>query len=288
MTTFNPSKAQQQRTAKRLLRSLPFGSPLRQKLDLCGTDSLGYFYTCRQPACPSCRRRYVKRQYRAALNRFGRCAKSDLAFFTVVLGGAHQPDDIGEVIAHARSTLRNVFTKHRSMRTRWADVELVGWFEIDALSADDAPLLGGDRAKLIADLNIGLVADRPTYVPTIHGIVALNGLDHQQFRDALMEKWPVARQVDVRPFYAHAPKEKSIFSVIRYALKRTCANTLKGVDTEWPDSWLVEFETWQFRHSRSFQSIKISIGRKRRMRENVVRCTILEGDAFIDPMPVAF
>lgn len=270
------------------MRLLPFNSPLRRKLDLCGTDSLGYFYTCRQPACSHCRSRYIKRQYRAALDRFGRCAKSDLAFFTVVLGSAERADEIGDVIAHTRSTLRNLFTKHRALRKRWADVELVGWFEIDALCADDAPLLGHERATLVSDLGIRLAADCPTYLPTIHGIVALNGLDHQQFRDALMEKWPVARQVDVRPFYDHAPKEKSILCTIRYALKRTHVSSLKGVDVEWPDSWLVDFETWQFHHSRSFQSIRVSIGRKKQVRQIVINRRGSSNDIELEPMPFVF
>ncbi|WP_374659014.1 hypothetical protein [Phenylobacterium sp.] len=285
MTYFNDTKKRQLEIVERLLRLLPFNSPLRRKIDCCETDSLGYYYTCRQPACYRCRQRYIRRQSRAAIDRFGRCAKSDLAFFTVVLGGAEHPEEIGDLIARARSTLRNVFTKHRAQRKRWADVELVGWFEIDALGADDAPLLGQERADLISDLGIRLVDDRPTYIPTIHGIVGLNGLDHQQFRDALAEKWPAARQVDVRPFYDHASKDKSISCIVRYALKRTCTSFLKGIDVAWPDSWLIEFETWQFHHSRSFQSMKVSVGRKKPVSHRIsFEITNTELDE-LEPMP---
>jgi hypothetical protein len=257
------TKQRQLETQARLQRKLPTDSTLRQKLEICATDSLGYFYTCRQPACYHCRRRYVRRQFRAALDRFAGCTKSDLALLTVVLGAADKAPEIGEIVRQARSTTRNVFAKHRAYRRRWNGVQLLGWFEVDAICAADAPLLGRERADLLSQMGARLAPLRPTYIPTIHAVVSLNGLDYQQVRDAFQEKWPLAHQVDVRPFYAHQPVEKSLYCSIRYALKRTCSSFLRGVDVEWPDEWLVDFETWHFGWSRSFQSTRISIGKKR-------------------------
>lgn len=245
---------------RRLMQALPSDSELRAKLDLCGTDSLGYFYTCRQPACFHCRRRYVARQAKASLERFVGCSKGDLALLTVVFEPAYDVTDIEDVIARARPTIRNVFAKHRAKSRHWRRAQLLGWIEVDALCGEDVPGLGNERAGLLDEMGVQLRSERPTYLPTLHAVVSHEGLDWQQVRDAFSEKWKAARQVDVRPFYGHQPVEKSLGCVIQYAMKRTCTASLLGVEHIWPTSWLVEFETWTASWSRSFQSLKVSVG----------------------------
>jgi hypothetical protein len=196
-------------------------------------------------------------------------------------------NEIGETVLRARSTARNLFNKYRARSKRWNKIELLGWFEIDALSEDDMPLLGSDRAELLSLIHAQPHGNAPVYIPTIHGIVSLNGLDYQQFRDALQEKWPHKNQVDVQPFYETAPMEKSIYSVIRYSLKRTCSTFLRGVDEPWPDSWLVEFESWHYQWSRGFQSMKLSIGKR---KENAIMdykaIRIVNDFHELEPMPI--
>jgi hypothetical protein len=273
----------------RLLAALPINSSIRQKLEMCGTESPGYFWTCRQPACFHCRRRYVRRQFNAARDRFAACAKSDMAFVSVVLDGTSDVAQVGDIIKRARATTRNLFGKHRALRRRWHGAQLLGWFEVDALCAEDAPLLGNERAALMADMGVTLAPAQPTYIPTIHAVVALNGLDWQEMRDAFQEKWPHEHQVDVRPFYEHQPVEKSLYCTIRYALKRSCSSFLRGADAEWPESWLVEFETWSQRWSRSFQSFRISIGKKRTPKLiSTPKYTSIDEDNYIEPMPMVF
>jgi len=196
---------------------------------------------------------------------------------------------IGDIIKRARATTRNLFGKHRALRRRWHGAQLLGWFEVDALCAEDAPLLGNERAALMADMGVTLAPAQPTYIPTIHAVVALNGLDWQEMRDAFQEKWPHEHQVDVRPFYEHQPVEKSLYCTIRYALKRSCSSFLRGADAEWPESWLVEFETWSQRWSRSFQSFRISIGKKRTPKLiSTPKYTSIDEDNYIEPMPMVF
>jgi hypothetical protein len=163
-------------------------------------------------------------------------------------------------VARARSTIRNVFAKHRPKSRHWRKAQLLGWIEVDALCGDDVPGLGSERVALLDDMGVQLRPDHPTYIPTIHAIVAHDGLDWQQVRDAFSEKWPASRQVDVRPFYGAQPVGKSIGSIIRYAMKRTCSSSLRGVDHVWPTSWLVDFEMWTAGWSRGFQSLKVSVG----------------------------
>jgi hypothetical protein len=245
---------------RRLMEALPADSELRTKLDLCGTDSLGYFYTCRQPACFHCRRRYVARQTKAALNRFAGCKRGDLSFLTVVFDPAYDVADIEGVVARARPTIRNIFAKHRRGSRRWRKAQLLGWIEVDALCGDDVPGLGSERAVLLDEMGVQLRPERPTYLPTLHAVVAHEGLDWQEIRDAFSEKWTAARQVHVRPLYGHQPVEKSIGCIVRYVMKRTCTTSLIGTKEIWPTSWLVEFETWTASWSRSFQSLKVSVG----------------------------
>jgi len=270
---------------RRLMHALPIDSKFRQKLDLCGTDSLGYFYTCRQPACFHCRRRYVARQAKAALVRFAGCRKRDLALLTIVFEPAYDVADIGDVVARARPTIRNVFAKHRAKSRHWRRAQLLGWIEVDALCAEDAPGLGDERAALLEDLGVQLRPERPTYIPTLHAIVAHEGVDWQQVREAFGEKWGIARQVDVRPFYGGQPVEKSIGCVVRYAMKRTCTSSLLGVDHIWPISWLVEFETWTADWSRSFQSLKVSVGPARPKPTCELLPVALADDDFVDLDP---
>jgi len=273
----------------RLLAALPINSSIRQKLEMCGTESPGYFWTCRQPACFHCRRRYVRRQFNVARARFAGCTKTDMAFVSVVLDGTSDVAQIGDIIKRTRATTRNLFGKHRALRRRWHGAQLLGWFEVDALCAEDAPLLGNERAALMADMGVTLAPAQPTYIPTIHAVVALNGLDWQEMRDAFQEKWPHEHQVDVRPFYEHQPVEKSLYCTIRYALKRSCSSFLRGADAEWPESWLVEFETWSQRWSRSFQSFRISIGKKRTPKlRSTPNYTSIDEDNYIEPMPMVF
>jgi hypothetical protein len=281
------TKRHQLATQARLLAALPVHSSMRQKLEMCGTESPGYFWTCRQPACFHCRRRYVRRQFNAARDRFAGCMKADMAFVSVVLDGTSDVEQVGDIIRRARVTARNMFAKHRTMRRRWDGAQLLGWFEVDALCAEDAPLLGNERAALMADLGVTLAPARPTYIPTIHAVVGLNGLDWQAVRDALQEKWPHEHQVDVRPFYEHQPVEKSLYCTIRYALKRSCSSFLRGTEAEWPESWLVEFEMWSQRWSRSFQSFRISIGKKRNTKAKHVRKSDVKIEKIeLEPMPM--
>lgn len=274
---------------RRLMAALPPDSELRAKLDMCGTDSPGYFYTCRQPACFHCRRRYVARQTKAAIERFAQCRKCDLAFLTVVLDPAYDVGDVEDVVARARTTIRNVFAKQRRSNRHWRRAQLLGWIEVDALCGEDAPGLGSERAGLLDAMGVQLRSERPTYLPTLHAIVAHDGLDWQQVRDAFSEKWKAARQVDVRPFYGHQPVEKNLGCVIRYAMKRTCTESLFGGEHIWPTSWLLEFETWTAGWSRSFQSLKVSVGPakpQKAIRAPAVSCVVEDVD--YGAMPITF
>lgn len=274
---------------RRLMAALPPDSELRAKLDMCGTDSPGYFYTCRQPACFHCRRRYAARQTKAALERFAQCRKSDLAFLTVVFDPAYDVADIEDVVSRARPTIRNIFAKQRRSGRHWRRAQLLGWIEVDALCGEDVPGLGSERAGLLDAMGVQLRSERPTYLPTLHAIVAHDGLDWQQVRDAFSEKWTAARQVDVTPFYGHQPVEKSLGCVIRYAMKRTCTASLLGVEHIWPTSWLVEFETWTAGWSRSFQSLKVSVGPAKEQKVvSAPSVADLDDDLHYGAMPIAF
>lgn len=272
---------------KRLIAALPEESRLREKLQICATDSLGYFSYCRQPSCAHCRRRYVARQYKMLSEKFGHALKADMAFVSIVLDVARSTEEIITTIAQARTSMRNIVAKHRKKSKKWNGVEFTGWFEIDAVASDYLPLIGTKRSHLLSQLGVISVRDEPTFVPTIHGVVSLNGLDYQQFRDALEEKWHHPFQVDVRPFYGDSPMEKSLRCCIQYALKRTYCTSLCGIEEHWPDKWLVDFEEWHFGWSRGFQSMKLSIGKRNEKQTRWNIAAIHAGDE-LEPMYNSF
>jgi hypothetical protein len=89
------------------------------------------------------------------------------------------------------------------------------WLETDAFAAEDYLYLGSDKRAQLGEL-VPMFVNRqgPVWVVTAHGLVHLNGLEPQQIRDALQERWAGTKQVDVRPLYDHRTVSQNIGSIV--------------------------------------------------------------------------
>ncbi len=91
----------------------------------CRVDWQGRF-RCGQPGCARCRKRQIRREYRAVMERLD---APGFRFMSVkiTLGAT---DDIKGVISRLRSDLRNRLNLCRQASRRWADAAIWGWFAV--------------------------------------------------------------------------------------------------------------------------------------------------------------
>jgi hypothetical protein len=91
----------------------------------CGDDWDGRF-RCGRTDCGRCRRRQMRRECRAAVERLG---KGDFRFvvLTIELGASRDPE---HDIATVRAGIRNRLNACRRAYRRWADVKIWGWLRL--------------------------------------------------------------------------------------------------------------------------------------------------------------
>lgn len=284
---------------ERLKQSLPYCStahaaPLHHRLTRCGDpDEWNGHFTCRTPGCDACRGRYIASQRRAALKRFSAAQNCDLALVSVVIGATAEVSDIGEVFQKFRKDVRNMMDAQRRQRRQWRGVELLMWLETDAFAAEDYLYLGSDKRAQLGEL-VPMFVNRqgPVWVVTAHGLAHLNGLEPQQIRDALQERWAGTKQVDVRPLYDHRTVSQNVGSIVNYALKHECRVHLGGFSDRWPAHWVAEYYAYLHGWSRGFQSMRINIGQAAATKLPIPAMNIVEEefrDEFedIEPLPFA-
>lgn len=254
---------------ERLLAELPYAGSLASdrllhRMRRCGEpDEWNGHFTCRTPGCASCRGRYVGAQVRAANKRFADAQNDDMAFVTIVVGATSDVSEIGDIFQKFRKDLRNVVDSHRRQRRGWDGVEFMLWLETDAFAAEDFLLLGPDKRSQLGEMiPLSVSMAGPVWVVTVHGIVGLNGLEHQHVRQQLEERWSGHKQVDVARFFAHRSKEQNLRSTINYALKHECRVHLGNVEMEWGRGWAASYYGFLSTWSRGFQSLRISISPK--------------------------
>jgi hypothetical protein len=262
---------------------------LFHRMSRCGSEDWNWHFTCRTPACSACRSRYIGQQCRSAKRRFGACANEDLAFLTIVIGAAESVDEIADLFAKFKKDVRNVIDTKRRIKGQWHGVELLLWLETDAFAVEDFTLLGPDKQAQLCVMAPLFVGDgKPVWVATVHGIVHLNGLEHQQLRYELECRWRAPKQVDVRPFFDHRTVAQNITSTINYALKHDCRIHLGRITDTWPVLWREEYYCFLQRWSRGFQSLRLSIGPR---KENINSITVFDCNTDseqYDPMPFTY
>ncbi|MDO9473358.1 MAG: hypothetical protein Q7J28_09915 [Caulobacter sp.] len=183
---------------------------------------------------------------------------------TIVLGAAADITEVGAIVAKARWDLRNVVDACRRRDRRWESVSILAHMEMDAVSAEDVPLLGGERAALIGELARGVTpVANPIWIPTLHGVVRFDGIDWQEVQMALQRRWPIERQLHIAKFRDNLTVEMNSDNVTNYSLKHHCINKFGHVNELWPVSWMVEYYGWLAEWTEFLRRTRIKIGMKR-------------------------
>lgn len=254
------------KTFERLKASLPWDSPLLERLNICGEEAgtfPHYVKSCNQPPCPRCRGRYRRKQAKRLSERFAGTPPEGLALMTIVLEPCIEVGDVFTTFDAARQAIRNL---HK--RRCWPEIQIGGWLETDALADEDMPLLGSDRQRLLADLrHKPPEGGAPLWWPSIHGIVALGSMAHQEFRFDLSSLWSAPRQVDVRPFYVETPVQVSITNIVDYCLKHNCSRSLLGIDSPWPPQWTAQYYSSLYDAKKGFRGSSFSMGLMNRRKD---------------------
>lgn len=247
----------------RTLSSLGPHSNLRERMRQCGCWSkwANNTWYCRTVACPTCRASYAKRQKTALIERYASAYKSEMSLLTAMFGVVAEPSQIGPLWNQARKAMRYRITRLRDESRRWRGLDLSGYLEVDAFTAEEIPLLGSDQRELVSSLDVPLLTDptTPLWMPHLHAIVHHPGLAWQDVNIEFAKRWPAPYQIDVQPFYDWQDKDVSIEKITSYSLKYQPAKEFGHGLRLWRGSWLNSYYEWAFGYSRSFQSFKFSI-----------------------------
>ena len=237
---------------------------------MCGEER-GYFpyfyrFHCKQPGCPQCRIRYRRRCIANAQKAFAHASNSDCAFFTIILAPADSAQDACDEFDRARQRIRNAGHKHKH---GWRNLKIMGFLEMDALDAQSIPLIGSQRSKLLMDMGLRSNCNEgPTWLPTIHGLVALSEITHHEFRDHLSERWSHTLQTHVTPFHADKPINDNIVNTITYSTKHQCGINIRGNFDPWPANWVAEYYSTLYESSKGFRGCTYTRGIERIKKAN--------------------
>lgn len=262
---------------------------LRSRIARCNGPDWGYRFTCRSPACPGCRDRYIAKQRREAEKRFAGTSNEHMAMLSINLGAVRSAYGIGGVMDKARRDLRNLWDRQRKDSPFWSPAELIVWLETDAVALEDYPRLGPDKQEQIAEfMNVYDGMTGVVWLPSLHGVMKLGpGLDIGLARAAFERQWKGHRRVDLRPFFETRPMVVNLGEVINYSLKHTCTTEFYDPETgevrpeEWETRWLGEYYSWLYGFSRGFQSTRIKINPSRPCVSSVVDDENID----IEPLP---
>lgn len=239
---------------------------LHSRLEKCGGPDWGYRFTCRTPACPGCRDRYIAAQRRYALKRFAGSSGDRLAMLTINLGAVLDVAEIATMVRKARRDMRNCLDRERRSSSFWWATEVLAWIEVDAFDAADFNLLASDRQLQIEQFRCAFANSGRVWLPSLHGLVRLGeGVDVKAAEAAFASQWPGHRRVDLRPLLADRSVKDNVASIINYSLKNECTTTLmdpitgKGNKLDWPSTWMADYYSWLCSTSRGFQSTRIHV-----------------------------
>lgn len=271
---------------QRLISGLAADSDLALRLRRCGSLSNGthgWLYRCRLPPCPGCRSIYATRQRRKASEMFAGAENNEMALATVVLGVVGTLADMDALLAKGRRDLRNAVNAQRAARVAWKGVELLGWFEVDAVHSDDLQFVAAERRDLLGKLGAGGGMNGPIWVATFHAVVRHERIDWQEVQSTLAAQWPLVTQVDVQPFRRHLSPTWNLENCVNYAVKHQAVTKL-GTRTEpWPVTWLVSYYEWLHEWSPSFKRLRILLRRSNGITRHATNPSVVHDD--IEPMP---
>jgi len=241
----------------------PASQELAKRMDRCGVAWKDGRYECRTPSCVDCRQRYIGREQRVARRWFSDHKPENLAFVSVVLEATSEVTRLAELIKRSRNDTRNRMKASRRTSPQWRGAYMAGWHEIDAVAADQIPLLPPQRRELMEQLvPWSLSSGGPAWVATYHGIFHLNGLSAEDVSVEFGRQWPIRRQVHVKPFELATPVVTSLDRIVSYSNKfSNMVHLNDGYVETWPVSWESSLFGWlQASHRNAFEALRFRIG----------------------------
>lgn len=253
---------------QKVLDALPVGSvPYARMLD-CGTpddwDNIRY---CGVALCPRCfLRRRVTETAQAIQRTFAGIPNENMAFLTLLLPVTSDIEGVAKIIQTAKTRLNNIVARHRRHDSRWKDVQLTGWCELDCSTDSDREEFGRNRKLAFDELNWPIFGTgRTVWQPHFHAIVATGEVPLDEIKEALRGKaFNAPYQVDLKPFDINRHVTRNIKDVVRYSLKFRVERQYKEVRSEGREWWSKEdistYGMWLSRRRGGFQALRFSIG----------------------------
>lgn len=256
---------------------------LLHRLERCAVDWHGR-YRCGSPACVRCRYINIRHQQRGTVEMLGHFTNRELAWVTVVLGATTDVRGVTTLIEKSRRDTKNRFVAARAKDQRWNDTYFRGWHEIDAVGPEHMPLLPPNRRELIpalAPMAAGSLT--PTWLPTFHGLLVVNGLSVEEVADELRCQWQLPHQVHVAPLDPMKALRANLEKLTSYANKFHCSISLMdGLSEQWPIHWQTQFFGWLHDGKRNpYEGLRMSINQANPKQELEV-CRAVEA---VSPMP---
>lgn len=214
---------------------------------------------------------------------FLEAGNDEMALVTVVLGVVGSLADMDALLGKGRRDLRNAVNARRAARTAWGSLELLGWFEVDAVHSDDLQFVAPERRQLLASLGADVGISGPIWIATFHAVVRHEWIDWQEVRSVLAGQWPRHAQVDVQPFHGHLSPAQNLGNCVNYAVKHQAVTTLGARAEPWPETWLAAYYTWLHEWSPSFKRLRILLRRNKKSKRLSVPINVRQVE--VAPLP---
>jgi hypothetical protein len=251
----------------------------------CGSiDMHKNMRTCGVPLCPRCFMRRRKKETAIATQRsFAGIRNEELVFCTLLARVTTILSDASGIIEDEKRRVINMVDSKRRKDGAWNDVHVVGWWEMERLTAEDLPTQGRNTRIALEHLGAPVLAMAGTTIwrPHLHAIVALGSVARDDFTEALREYGHGgAYQVDVKAFRSETDVGENISSIVRYCLKFRIEEDYKAPDSFdygeqeeaerlvsrernwWPSKDIRAYAEWLSMDRSGFHSLRFTKGSK--------------------------
>ncbi|MDU0078356.1 hypothetical protein, partial [Bacillus sp. IG2] len=168
--------------------ALPKGHMLLRKIDCCGqTDQSHNIYYCGVPLCPRCHMRERTVQTGKAIKKtFVNAVNEELAFATILLPVQLDFSGMTQLLENEKRRLRTFLDRQRKKDERWAEFELLGWWEIDRMSFGGFDNCGRNTQIALKGLDFPLIEtpDKTIWRPHLHAIIRMGKLTEEEVANA--------------------------------------------------------------------------------------------------------
>lgn len=199
-------------------------------------------YPCFSPFCPRCRHKFQTRCVGQIHEMMAEIPKSELAFLTILFPVTYDPQTLTtDMLDGWKRAWRQLVSREAKKDERWGGVRWFGSFEIDVKRPEDAR-----RSDMAEKTLVGLGMDQSrtdaAFLPHLHMVVTLNGIDREAFRDTVAGKWPGHYQVRLQSLHSDKTKDENLANLACYISKYRLQYS-ENIDTGCDDGDVVGSES---------------------------------------------